>query len=61
MGSFRGTEPDTRKYTTQVVCNNCDFRGEIELEIGMRVNRTPCPDCQNYTLEREIEAFRHRR
>jgi hypothetical protein len=58
MCSFRGNEPKIHNYTAYVVCENCNFRGEIELEVGMLINRTRCPECGNSTLEREIEPSR---
>ena len=58
MASFRGNEPIDNRYSPYVFCNNCGFRGKIELEVGMLINRALCPECGNMTLEREIEKHR---
>jgi predicted RNA-binding Zn-ribbon protein involved in translation (DUF1610 family) len=63
MDSFRGNEPAKKKlgYSTYVWCENCDFRDDIELELGELIARTPCPECGNRTLERAMPSVGHRR
>lgn len=57
MNNFRGVEPspDTQHYTVAVICENCFFKGELTLELGLLVKNTPCPECGNRALERQTD------
>jgi hypothetical protein len=63
MTTFRGNEPTKKKldYSAYVWCENCDFRDDIELELGALITRTSCPVCGNQTLERGVPPVGHRR
>lgn len=43
------------KYKVSVVCANCNFNSEIEIEKGKRVETHLCPTCGCKTLKK-IEA-----
>jgi len=34
------------KYKAQCMCLNCGWSGQLELEKGVRVKGTPCPNCE---------------
>ncbi len=38
-------------YQVHVVCKNCETEDYIEIEKGVRVAETPCPNCGCYELK----------
>jgi len=43
-------------YKVFVLCKNCSFRGEIEVEKGLLVEEKKCPDCGCIKLARDYNA-----
>lgn len=43
-------------YKVFVYCKNCPFRGEVEIQKGLLVEKKECPDCSCVTLERDYNA-----
>ena len=40
-------------YKASVFCKNCDFRGEVDIPKGQMIEDTPCPSCENMTIEKD--------
>ncbi|MCH7648074.1 MAG: hypothetical protein IIA83_05665 [Thaumarchaeota archaeon] len=38
-------------YKRKVYCTNCNFRNEIDIAKGTKVEKATCPNCGNKTLE----------
>jgi len=36
---------ETNIYKMNVVCNNCDFKDEIDIEKGKAIEDKECPNC----------------
>jgi len=41
-------------YQTDVVCENCDFKGKTIIPKGKLVKDTACPKCGNKTLREAL-------
>lgn len=44
-------------YKINVACDNCGFKGEVEIEKGVEFKNHPCPNCGNRTLYRLFEPI----
>ena len=38
-------EEEKETYFVEVKCKNCGWEGTVEIEKGIRVIETPCPNC----------------
>ena len=45
-------------YKVEVLCKNCGFEGEIEIEKGVKIEDHPCPNCGNRDLIRKLKPIR---
>ena len=41
-------------YEMDAVCDNCDFRGKVNIPKGVLVKKAPCPKCGNQTLRNAL-------
>lgn len=46
------------KYNLEVCCKNCNFDGTVELEKGMKVEDSLCPECGCKTLVKKMRPIR---
>ncbi len=45
---------ETNSYKKSVYCQNCDFKGEIEIQKGQTIEQTECPNCGNAELIKDF-------
>ncbi|HEY4481049.1 MAG: hypothetical protein UV53_C0007G0005 [Candidatus Azambacteria bacterium GW2011_GWE1_42_9] len=45
-------------YKAKVFCKNCDFKGEINIPEGVKIEEYDCSKCKNKELERVNEPAR---
>lgn len=43
-------------YRAKVYCANCDFREEINIQKGKKINDTECPKCGTAELNKDIDV-----
>ena len=43
-----------KSYQTPVICENCDFKGKIEIPKGTEIREALCPKCGNKTLRKAL-------
>jgi hypothetical protein len=41
-------------YKLNVICENCDFKGEAVIQKGKLVSESKCPVCGNLTLRKAL-------
>ena len=41
------------KYEINVQCNNCDFKGNIEVKKGTKIEDEKCPNCGCQTITKQ--------
>jgi len=39
-------------YSAEIECENCGYRGPIEIPEGLKISEMPCPECQTKSLSR---------
>jgi hypothetical protein len=47
---------NTTSYSLAVYCNNCDYRGKVEIPKGLPVEKQPCPNCEVVSLEKDYNS-----
>ena len=47
---------ENKTYKVKVVCGNCDFSGETEIEKQVPIEKHRCPNCGCMNLERQSEG-----
>jgi len=43
-----------KTYQIAVICENCDFKGEIDISKGTQIKEAICPKCGNKTLRKAL-------
>jgi hypothetical protein len=41
-------------YEVDVICYNCDFKGEVDVNKGIQIKEAVCPKCGNKTLRQAL-------
>ena len=47
---------ENKTYKVKVICGNCGFSGETEIETQVPVEKQRCPNCGCTNLERQSEG-----
>jgi len=47
---------NTDVYRAKVYCANCDFREEMDIQKGKKINDTACPKCGTAELNKDTDV-----